>query len=59
MGRSAPDYSLEEELSIWIYSFPINSYDDLHLPTLWEEKFSIRVSPFPLNSYDDLYLPTL
>ena len=42
-----------------IYSFPTNSYDDLHLATLWEEEFSIRIYSFPTNSYDDLHLPSL
>ena len=34
LRRFAPGDSLEEEFSIRIYSFPTNSFDDLHLATL-------------------------
>ena len=46
LWRSAPGYSLEEEFSFWIYSFPINSYDDLHLATLWKRNFQLGTIPF-------------
>ena len=45
-----------EEFSIRISSLPTNSYDDLHLPTLWEGSFQLGSIPFLQNSYDDLHL---
>ena len=41
LWRSAPGDSLEEEFSSRVYSFPTNSYDDLHLATLWKRSFQL------------------
>ena len=35
-----------EEFSIRISSLPTNSFDDLHLPTLWEGSFQLGSIPF-------------
>ena len=42
-------YSLEKEF-LRVYSFPKNSYDDLHLATLWKRSFQLG------STYDDLLL---
>ena len=42
LWRSASGNSLKEEFSIRISSFPTNSYDDLHLATLWKRSFQLR-----------------
>ena len=59
LWRSPSVYSLKEEFSIRIAPFPINSYDDLHLATLWKRSFQFPSPLFRINSYDDLHLSTL
>ena len=46
LWRSASAYSSEEEFLIQICSFPTNSYDDLHLPTLRKTSFQLGSTPF-------------
>ena len=46
LWRSASPFSLEEEFSIRIYSFPTNSYDDLHLLSLYKRSFQSGSTPF-------------
>ena len=45
LWRSPSVYSLKEEFSIRIAPFPINSFDDLHLSTLWRGVFNSHL-PF-------------